>query len=111
VEIEAEMDSLKEELSREHEQMKREMEEEKQKLRREAELIKEETKVIKKQVKDKKSTTSDGTMNSTGNKTVQSNGHASTGDGATEILLKRVIKATYNLGPETVRTITYTITG
>lgn len=97
VEIEAEMDSLKEELTREHEQMKRELEEERQRLKRETKQLKQESKATQKtsEVKTNASMRTD----------------ESADEPVTEILLKRVIKATYRLGPETVRTITYTIAG
>ncbi|MCF8258459.1 MAG: PspC domain-containing protein [Flavobacteriales bacterium] len=115
VEIEAEMDSLKEELTREHEQMKRELEEEKQQMKRNAEQMKEDGNVIRKRMIEKKVESSTGTDAGTNKviekRIIKKEAGVSSNEGVSEILLQRVVRATYRLGPETIRSITYTIPG
>jgi hypothetical protein len=79
--IEEEQDMQKEEVDRARE------------LKKEAEQLREEQKIIRKNMTDRKDT------------------ETSSGEDVSEILLKRMVKATYRLGPETIRSITYTLPG
>lgn len=109
---EHELELHEKELLRQEQELQREELQRARELQREAEqLQKEEERVIRKKVIRKET----GGDEPVGEKVIEKRiirPHASTSDGAVgEILLKRVIKATYNLGPQTVRTITYTVTG
>jgi hypothetical protein len=62
-------------------------------LKKEAEQLREEQKTIRKKLTDSKEA------------------ETSSSEDVSEIILKRVVKATYRLGPETIRSITYTLPG
>lgn len=64
-------------------------------LKEEAEKLREEKRVIRKKMLEKK----------------EADASTSSTEGVSEILLQRVVKATYRIGPETIRSITYTIPG
>ncbi len=79
--IEEEQDMQKEEVDRARQ------------LKKEAEQLREEQKSIRKKLTDSKEA------------------ETSSSEDVSEIILKRVVKATYRLGPETIRSITYTLPG